>query len=192
MKEGSGSRNTWQSISDELKTIRYSPSFLLAITPSPSRSSEKSSSTNSKHNALVSMETKARIIENISQLNDNSKWRLSSGKFVEDALPAFFLIVETSDSIWKEVFTKELREIRNYKAPVLPSIDEDVKNHLASFDQGVFKKPKDFYDHVFESKLEFSTSTTKRWIQKSVIEVAEVFEKTYFIHQLLFLHFSHQ
>ncbi|EIE76323.1 hypothetical protein RO3G_01027 [Rhizopus delemar RA 99-880] len=115
MKEGSGSRNAWQSISDELKIIRDSPSFLSAITPSSSRSSEKSSSINSKHNILVFMETKARIIEKISQLNDNSKWRLSSGKFVEDSAcqvinkyqyehPAFSLIVETSDPIWKEVF----------------------------------------------------------------------------------------
>ncbi|CAO3658667.1 unnamed protein product [Rhizopus stolonifer] len=130
----------------------------------------------------------SRVIENINQLNDNSKWRLSSGKFVEDAVcqviskcqyehPAFSLIVETSDLIWKEVFTKEeLREIRNYKAPVLPSIDEDVKNYLASFDQDIFNKPKDFYDHAFESKFEFGTSTTKRWIQKSIIEVAELFE----------------
>lgn len=190
LKKGSGSRNAWQSISDELKTIRDSPSFLPAIAPSSSRSSDKSSSTNSKHNNLVSMETKARIIEKIRELNDNGKWRLSSGKFVEDAVceviekcqyehPAFSLIVETSDPIWKEVFTKEeLREIRNYKAPVLPSIDEDVKNYLASFDQDVLKKPKDFYDHAFANKFEFGTSTTKRWIQKSVIEVAEVFENT--------------
>lgn len=188
IKKSSGSRNAWQSISGELKIIRDSQSVSPAITPSSSRSSEKSSSINSKHNTFVSIETKARIIEKISQLNDHSKWRLSSGKFVEDAVcqvinkcqyehPAFSFIVDTSDLIWKKVFTKEeLREIRNYKAPVLPSIDEDVKNYLASFDQDVFKKPKDFYDHAFESKFEFGTSKTKRWIQKSVIEVAEVFE----------------
>lgn len=188
IKKGFGSRNAWQSISGELKIIKDSPSVSSAITPSSSRSSEKPSSINSKHNTLVSMETKARIIEKISQLNDHSKWRLSSGKFVEDAVcqvinkcqyehPAFSFIVDTLDLIWKKVFTKEeLREIRNYKAPVLPSIGEDVKNYLASFDQDVFKKPKDFYDHAFESKFEFGTSKTKRWIQKSVIEVAEVFE----------------
>ncbi|KAI7869840.1 uncharacterized protein EV154DRAFT_530435 [Mucor mucedo] len=188
LRKDSGNRNVWQSISGELKMIRDSPSVYSAITPSSSKSSEKSSSINSKHNTLVSTETKARLIEKISQLNDHSKWRLSSGKFVEDAVclvidkcqyehPAFSFIVDTSDLIWKKVFTKEeLREIKNYKAPVLPSIDEDVKNYLTSFDQDVFKKAKDFYDHAFESKFEFGTSKTKRWIQKSVIEVAEVFE----------------
>ncbi|KAG2213524.1 hypothetical protein INT47_009198, partial [Mucor saturninus] len=86
-------------------------------------------------------------------------------------------IVDTSDLIWKKVFTKEeLREIKNYKAPVLPSIDEDIKDYLTSFDQDAFKKAQDFYDHAFESKFEFGNSKTKRWIQKSVIEVTEVFE----------------
>lgn len=43
----------------------------------------------------------------------------------------------------------------------ISNCQEDLKNYLASFDQDVFKKPKDFYDHAFESKFEFGTSTTK-------------------------------
>lgn len=76
--------------------------------------------------------------------------------------------------IWKEVLTKdELHEIRNFKAPTLPNIAKDIKDYLVSFDQEVFKTPKHFYDHAFGTKFEFGTSTTKRWIQKFVIEVYE-------------------
>lgn len=74
------------------------------------------------------------------------------------------MIFDTSDLFWKDVFTKEeLREIRTHRAPVLPSIDEDVQDCLTSFNQDSYKKPKDLYNHAFSCQFVFGTSFTKRW-----------------------------
>lgn len=73
------------------------------------------------------------------------------------------MVVETQDPIWKEVFNKEeLYEIKNFKAPVLPDIDEDVKNYLDSFDQDMFKNlPKTFMIMPFKVNLNLGLARPK-------------------------------
>ncbi|KAI8371941.1 hypothetical protein EDC96DRAFT_73805 [Choanephora cucurbitarum] len=140
----------------------------------------KSSTFASKHDALVTTNEKTKLIERVSKLNGSEKWKLSSGKFVEGAVceiiskchydyPALHFVVDPSDAIWKEAFTKEeSNEIRNFKALALPALDEDIQSYLDSFDSAQLKNAKDV--------CEFGTSTTKRWIQKSFIEAADLFE----------------
>ncbi|OBZ80190.1 hypothetical protein A0J61_11761, partial [Choanephora cucurbitarum] len=193
IKNDSGSRNKWRLISSALKQTRSLQNQLPVAASSspackPSTSTSKFATTTSKHNALVTSNEKAKLIERVSKLNDSEKWKLSSGKFVEGAVceviskchydhPALHFVVDPSDAIRKEAFTKEgLNEIRNFKAPALPALDEDIQSYLDSFDSAQLKNAKDVYDHACKSKFEFGTSTTKRWIQKSFIEAAELFE----------------
>ncbi|KAI8380400.1 hypothetical protein BD560DRAFT_487647 [Blakeslea trispora] len=196
IKKDSGSRSKWTLISDALKQTRSLPvtaSSSPANKPStsaskPSTSASKSSASANKHNALVTANEKAKLLERVSKLNESQKWKLSSGKFVEDAVceviskchydhPALHFVVDPSDAIWKEAFTKEeINEIRNFKAPALPALDEDIQSYLDSFDSAQLKSAKDVYDYACKSKFEFGTNNSKRWIQKSFIEAAELFE----------------
>ncbi|KAI8378288.1 hypothetical protein EDC96DRAFT_561808 [Choanephora cucurbitarum] len=178
VKNNSGSRNKRRLISNALKQARsLQNQLLVAASSSPvcksSTSASKSATSTSKHNALVTTNEKAKLIERVSKLNDSEKWKLSSGKFVEGAVceviskchydhPALHFVVDASDAIWKEVLTKEeSNEIRNFKAPALPALGEDIQSYLDSFDSTQLRNAKDSFIEAAElfednSKINFS------------------------------------
>ncbi|CAG8812098.1 18511_t:CDS:10, partial [Gigaspora margarita] len=80
-------------------------------------------------------------------MEDDKKWRLSTGKIVEDALYDFAskcshehashsLIIDPTDKLYvdNDVFTKEeLKEIGAYKRRSLPEIPDDLFDYLRTF-----------------------------------------------------------
>ncbi|KAI8378290.1 hypothetical protein EDC96DRAFT_556510 [Choanephora cucurbitarum] len=76
--------------------------------------------------------------------------------------PALHFVVDASDAIWKEVLTKEeSNEIRNFKAPALPALGEDIQSYLDSFDSTQLRNAKDSFIEAAElfednSKINFS------------------------------------
>ncbi|CAG8800507.1 23108_t:CDS:10, partial [Cetraspora pellucida] len=79
----------------------------------------------------------------LNKMEDDKKWRLSTGKIVEDALYDFaskcsheHFIIDPIDKLYvdNDVFTKEeLREIGAYKRRSLPEIPNDLFDYLMTF-----------------------------------------------------------
>ncbi|CEG72874.1 hypothetical protein RMATCC62417_08357 [Rhizopus microsporus] len=108
-------------------------------------SSSASKSTNSNYK-LTNPEKKL-VIDLYNSIPTSGKWKLSTGKVVDDQMKQLAeestyehsvhsLILSPNDCIWKQYFTvAELNEIRQYRAPQLPNISGDLEEYLNSYDQ---------------------------------------------------------
>ncbi|CAO3630349.1 unnamed protein product [Mucor hiemalis] len=116
---------------------------------SSSIQSSTSSTTNfSKHNNLITEEQRINVIKLYDDLNNENKWKLAcSGRYVED--------------IMKEALEKSSKELEEY---------------IDSFDKEELETARDYYNEASKKNFGFGGSYDQRWIQRSITDVAELFE----------------
>ncbi|RIA81831.1 hypothetical protein C1645_789518 [Glomus cerebriforme] len=95
----------------------------------------------------VSMAMKREIECIYQKMETRSKWRLSTGKYVEDALFDFGMvsnyehlahsfIIDPDDETYNSIFTEEeLDEIRTYNRKEFPEISDDLLEYLLKYEK---------------------------------------------------------
>ncbi|KAI9279893.1 hypothetical protein BY458DRAFT_545049 [Sporodiniella umbellata] len=172
IKNDSGDTNNWQTlIYDELKAKRKT-SFISASTTTSTKS------TKSVHNNSISADDKKSAITYLEKLPVEEKWRLKSGRFIEDVVmqaindstfehPCLSYIVDLADPIWPNYFSpEETDEVRTYNSVELPK-----------FTRRDTKLSADYYEFASDQKLKFSDSFEKRWIKEYIMNSAGLFEE---------------
>ncbi|CAO3659865.1 unnamed protein product [Rhizopus microsporus] len=117
LKNNSGDTNNWQTlIANELKAKRKTPSPSSSTTTTTTGSTKKC--TKSGHNNLISADDKESAISYLKNLPVEEKWRLKSGRLVEDVImkaindshyerTCLSFIPDLADPLWANYFSAE-------------------------------------------------------------------------------------
>jgi hypothetical protein len=180
IKNDSGDTNNWQTlIHDELKAKRKTSSISASTTKG----------TKSVHNNFISADDKKSAITYLENLPVEEKWRLKSGRFIEDIVmqvindstfehPCLPYIVDLADPIWPNYFSpEETDEVRTYNSVELPDLQDEIQNCINLYDNNTLKTAADYYEFASDQKLKFSDSFEKRWIKESIMNAAGLFEE---------------
>ncbi|KAF0354455.1 hypothetical protein F8M41_014994 [Gigaspora margarita] len=101
----------------------------------------------SEEPSQLSMEMKEEMVYAYTKMETQSKWRLSTGKYVEDALFNFAMtanyehlahsfIIDPDDETYNLIFTEEeLNEFRSYNSKEFPEVPDDLLEYLLKYDK---------------------------------------------------------
>lgn len=121
-------------------------------------------------NRAVNQVTKARAIHYLQQLNTVDKWKLRSGRYVEDGVleavkessfrhPCLSYILDLADSIWQNYFTsEEFVELKTDNSVKLPAIINDLQAYINAYDSGDLNTAADYYAFASKQFLDFDGS----------------------------------
>lgn len=185
IKDSSGDTNNWKTlIFDRLKEKRKTP------LKSTCSTSSNSTSTTSLNNNFISDDEKESARTYLRNLRAEEKWRLKSGRYVEDVVlkavndcsfehPCLSYIIDLADPVWKNYFTsEEFEEVKNHNPVELPVIHDEVQTFIDSYDNSTLKTAGDYYTFASNQNLKFSDLFEKRWIKESIVNAAGMFEKS--------------
>ncbi|CAI2186908.1 17468_t:CDS:10 [Funneliformis geosporum] len=126
------------------------------------------------------------------KMNDSDKWKLSTGKIVEDALYNFGIkcrhehlchsfVIDPNDNIYinEEVFTEaELDEIRKYKLIPMPQMPQDLLTYLNSFRVSDISSLRDaiFKSQQWDSPYNRQTHFDYDWIRNTAYNLLHEYE----------------
>ena len=143
----------------------------------------------SVHNNSISADDKKSAITYLENLPVEEKWRLKSGRFIEDIVmqaindsafehPCLSYIVDLADPIWPNyVSPEETDEVRTYNSVELPDLQDEIQNCIHLYDNNTLKTAADYYEFASDQKLKFSDSFEKRWKKESIMNAAGLFEE---------------
>lgn len=176
LENDSGDNNQWQTlISDKLKAEKKSSSSATTSTATSTATGTKSSK--SVHNNPISTDDKKCAIDYLKSLPAEDKWRLKSGRFVEDVVkqaindsafevPCLSFVVDLADPIWPIYFSpEEVDELGAYNAIKLPELQGEIQSCINLYDNSTLKTAADYYEFASDQKLKFGDSFEKRWIK---------------------------
>ncbi|RIB09056.1 hypothetical protein C2G38_1981881 [Gigaspora rosea] len=124
-------------------------------------------------------------------MNDQSKWRLSTRKYVEDALFNFAMsanfehlahsfIIDPDDKTYESIFTnEELEEIRSYNSKELPELPDNLLEFLLKFDKDTLEELKNVLleQEAWEGNdYNKVTHFDLKWIKKSIYDLVNEYE----------------
>ncbi|KAG1472238.1 hypothetical protein G6F56_001656 [Rhizopus delemar] len=207
IKKDSGDTNNWRTlIYNELKakikkssksastttstTVSTTTSTTASTTTSTTASTTVSTkSTKSVRNNSISADDKKIATAYLENLSVDEKWRLKSGRFVEDIVmqaindstfehPCLSYIVDLADPIWPNYFSpEETDEVRTYNFVELPDLQDEIQNCINLYDNNTLETAADYYEFASDQKLKFNDSFEKRWIKESIMNAAGLFEE---------------
>lgn len=152
----------------------------------PSNTRKTESSTCGKTNYTLSSAEKQSIIRYLESFREEDKWKLASGRYVEDQMlllvkgssyghPVHSLIIDPRDKIWKNFFTEdELKEIRTYNIKPLPDLSEEMKENLQKY-EFEDKTALEFYEFAEDAKAHPINEFDKKWTKESIKSACELF-----------------
>lgn len=148
----------------------------------------KSSSTGSKPHYTLSSIEKDRITMHMESIEEENKWDLESGRFVEDQMLllikkscyehlAHSLIMDPSDKVWEGFLTKaKLKEIRYTNIKALPKLSKDMKEDLGKYDiEGML--PIEMYQFADDIKVHPINEADRCWAKESIKSACDLFFK---------------
>ncbi|KAI8394113.1 uncharacterized protein BYT42DRAFT_591550 [Radiomyces spectabilis] len=117
---------------------------------------------------------------------NEKKWRLKTGKVVEDEIFRHGLqcqcehfIIDPSDPLWESRFTKdEIDEISSHKAHTLPPCPEQLLNYLNKFSD--LETLDALRRQIRKRHYEFDEDFDLEWAQFSIISALRLFQGNYF------------
>jgi hypothetical protein len=158
----------------------------LQSTLSPSNTKKTESSKCSEENYTLSSVEKQSIIRYLESFREEDKWKLASGRYVEDQMlllvkesfyehPVHSLIIDPRDRIWKNFFTEdELKEIRMYNVKPLPDLSEEMKEILKQYELED-KTALEFYEFADNVQAHPINEFDKKWTKESIKSACELF-----------------
>ncbi|KAG2230560.1 hypothetical protein INT48_009900 [Thamnidium elegans] len=163
IKNDSGDANNWQTlISDELKAKKKDVFYI--------------SKHNNKHITILSvLLIKKSAITYLENLPVEKKWRLKSGRFIEDIVmqaindstfehPCLSYIVDLAHPIWTNYCSPEKTdEVRTYNSVELPDLQDEIQNRINLYDNNTLTVA-DYYESASDQKLKFIDSFDKKKI----------------------------
>ncbi|RGB21936.1 hypothetical protein C1646_776959 [Rhizophagus diaphanus] len=125
------------------------------------------------------------------KMETRSKWRLSTGKYVEDALFDFGMaaeyehlahsfIIDPDDETYNSIFTEEeLDEIRTYNSKELPKVPDDLLEYLLKYDEDsleelreVLTEKESWEGRNYDKSIHFNFE----WIKRSMHNLINEYE----------------
>ncbi|KAI7889498.1 uncharacterized protein EV154DRAFT_538835 [Mucor mucedo] len=91
--------------------------------------------------------------------------------------PSASFILDLADPIWLSKFTRdEFKEIKYFNNKKPEKINKELEEYIDSFDKEELKTAGDYYNEANKKNFGFGGSYDQRWIQRSIIDAAELFE----------------
>ncbi|KAI9301131.1 hypothetical protein BJ944DRAFT_243553 [Cunninghamella echinulata] len=145
-----------------------------------------SSSSSSSHNYILSNEDIESIKKRYASIDQNKKWKLSTGTVVEDVMekvaieckyehPVHSLILDIKDSVWNDYFsTIELDEITNHNRKSLSSLPSTLVDYLNTYDNNNLSA-KEIYKYACNHSFDPIDEYDKKWIQQTIVTAVDIF-----------------
>ncbi|KAL0140078.1 hypothetical protein V8B55DRAFT_1503950 [Mucor lusitanicus] len=158
---------------------------LKSVTTSSSNSA--TSSSKSKLGTLLSNQNRQIALDLYNQMEDTNKWKLTSGRFVEDVMhsvllsqpfehPSQYCILDIDDDNWIDIFTpEERREITLAIPPIeLPSMPSDMVNFLIDIPDT--EDLTVIYNHLENTPLDYNSQNHLLWLKHSIQNAIDVWK----------------
>jgi hypothetical protein len=152
--------------------IQVPPRSQKGSTTTTRRSAAKS--TKFSHNNLISADEKESAISYLENLPVEEKWKLKSGRLVEDVImqaindghyehPCLSFILDLTDPLWVSYFSvEEINEVRAFNSVQLPVLENETQKYIDLYDNDTLKTAGDYYEFSSNQKLKLNDACDKR------------------------------
>lgn len=145
----------------------------------------RSTTTTTGSGTTITADEKQSLVEKINELDNSSKWILSTGKVVEDVFktviqgstfehPAHSFILDLQDPLWKMHFSsEELTELTTFKAKSLKPLPPTLQDYLNTYEN--LTSEVEIRKYAFTHYLG-NDQFGKKWAQQSIITAVDLFQ----------------
>ncbi|GAN02593.1 hypothetical protein MAM1_0024d02037 [Mucor ambiguus] len=168
-----------------------SPLALVGRTDSPTISScTQSKSTKSTLGTPLSESQRGIAVAAYQQMDNSKKWRLASGRYVEDVMhnvlltqpyehPCQYCVLDVDDANWIDIFTLEERnEIRQLTPAIeYPPMPADMINFIINIPDT--KDLATIYNHLEKTPLDFNTQKHLLWLKHTFQNAIDLIDQKY-------------
>ncbi|GAN10038.1 hypothetical protein MAM1_0315d09572 [Mucor ambiguus] len=155
-----------------------------------SASTTSSSKSKSKLGTLLSNKNRQIALDLYNQMENTNKWKLTSGRFVEDVMhnvlltqpfehPSQYCILDIDDDNWIDIFTLEerLEIILAIPSIELPSMPSDMVNFLINIPDT--EDLTVIYNYLENTPLDYNSQNHLLWLKHSIQNAIELIDQKY-------------
>ncbi|KAL7322413.1 hypothetical protein PS15p_212033 [Mucor circinelloides] len=174
------------------------PAALLSSEPPPSTVSPTSGSSSSTQSKCTKSSLGTRLSESqrqialalYAQMDDSQKWRLASGRCVEDVMhnvlitqtyehPSQYCVLDIEDDNWIDIFTPEERQEIRRLTPAIqyPSMPADMTNFMINIPDT--EDLPAIYNYLENIPLDFKTQQHLLWLKHTIQNAIVLIEHKY-------------